>query len=203
MAAVSTPEFWERLYTIGGDGWDLKAASRPLVDFVSSTPPPRGRVAVPGCGRGHDARFLAAQGYDVTGFDFSPIAIREARALAARDRVVVRYEQRDIFTLAADHAHAFDGAWEYTCYCAIDPARRSEYVRLLASLVKPGGWLLACFFPVRHGGAGPPFPVSREEARHALSPAFRIERAFAPIRSVPRRQGQEQMVFARRTNGPA
>jgi hypothetical protein len=45
--------------------------------------------------------------------------------------------------------------------------------------------------------------VSREEARHALSPAFRIERAFAPIRSVPRRQGQEQMVFARRTNGPA
>ena len=78
----------------------------------------------------------------------------EARALAARDRVDVRYEQRDIFTLGVDHAHAFDGAWEYTCYCAIDPARRSEYVRLLASLVKPGGWLLACFFPVRHGGAG-------------------------------------------------
>jgi methyl halide transferase len=203
VAAVSSPDFWEHLYASGGDGWDLNAATRPLVDFVATTPPPRGRVAVPGCGRGHDARFLAAQGYDVTGFDFSPAAIRAARALAVRDNVEVRYEQRDIFSLAADHAHAFDGAWEYTCYCAIDPARRSDYIRLLASLVKPGGWLLACFFPIRHGGAGPPFPVSRDEVRRGLSPAFRIEREFAPIRSVPRRQGQERMVFARRTNGPA
>jgi SAM-dependent methyltransferase len=203
VAAVSSPDFWEDLYARGGDGWDLRRASAPLVDFVTTTPPPRGRVAVPGCGRGHDARYLASQGYAVTGFDFAPAAIREAQALAAAAAMPVTYVRRDIFSLAGDHAQAFDGAWEYTCYCAIDPARRAAYLRVLREIVKPGGWLLACFYPVRRGGAGPPFPVTKAQVRRLLAPAFRIERAFAPIRSVPNRQGQEWMVYARRTGAPA
>jgi hypothetical protein len=48
-------------------------------------PPPRGRVAVPGCGRGHDARFLASHGYETVGFDFAAPAVDEARRLAQRD----------------------------------------------------------------------------------------------------------------------
>ncbi len=203
MATVSSPDFWDDLYARGGDGWDLRRASAPLVDFVTTTPPPRGRVAVPGCGRGHDARHLASRGYEVTGFDFSSAAIRAAQALAAAASMPVTYVQRDIFSLARDHARAFDGAWEYTCYCAIDPARRADYVRVLGEIVKPGGWLLACFYPIRRGGAGPPFPVAKAQLRRLLAPAFRIERAFAPIRSVPHRQGQEWMVYARRTDAPA
>src|SRR5215470_5420925 len=202
MAAVSTPTFWDDLYARGGDGWDLRRPTGPLVDFVTSTPPPLGRVVVPGCGRGHDARYLASRGYAVTGIDFSTAAIRAARALAEAESAPVTYTQRDIFSLGHDHAHAFDGVWEYTCYCAIDPARRAEYVDVLATIVKPGGWLLACFFPVRGGGGGPPFPVARDEVRRLLAPVFRIERAFAPLRSVPRRLGQEWMVYARRTGGP-
>jgi methyl halide transferase len=198
MASVSSPEFWQDLYAHGGDGWDLHAPTRALVDFVAATPPPRGRVVVPGCGRGHDARLLAARGYQVTGVDFSEAALRDARALARRDGVDVEYEQRDIFSLGEDHAGRFDGAWEYTCYCAIDPARRGEYLDVLASIVKPGGWLLACFFPIREGGGGPPFPVSVAEVRRALPPAFEIEREFAPVASTARRQGQEWMVVARR-----
>jgi SAM-dependent methyltransferase len=203
VATVSSPDFWEDLYARGGDGWDLRRASAPLVDFVTTTPPPRGRVAVPGCGRGHDARYLASRGYEVTGFDFAPAAIREAQALAAAASTPVTYVRRDIFSLAGDHAQAFDGAWEYTCYCAIDPARRTAYIRILGEIVRPGGWLLACFYPVRRGGAGPPFPVTKAQVRRLLAPAFWIERAFAPIRSVPYRQGQEWMVYARRTDAPA
>jgi SAM-dependent methyltransferase len=203
MAAVSTPAFWDDLYARGGDGWDLRGASTPLVDFIAATPPPLGRVAVPGCGRGHDARYLASRGYEVTGFDFSTAAIREARALAAEDSVGVTYVQRDIFSLARDQAHAFDGVWEYTCYCAIDPARRPDYVEILAAIVRPGGWLLACFYPIRRGGGGPPFPVAQAEVRHLLAPAFRIEQAAAPPRSAVGRQGEEWMVYARRTDAPA
>jgi SAM-dependent methyltransferase len=198
VAAVSSPQFWEERYARGEDGWDLHVPTRGLVDFVTTTPPPRGRVIVPGCGRGHDARFLATHGHDVTGVDFSPAALRDARALARRDDVTVRYEERDIFSLGQDHASAFDGAWEYTCYCAIDPARRTEYLRMLAAVVRPGGWLLACFFPIRDGGGGPPFPVTIEEVRRGLPPAFQIEREFAPQPSAPSRRGQEWMVWARR-----
>jgi hypothetical protein len=110
--------------------------------------------------------------------------------------VEVAFEQRDIFSLGREYAHAFDGAWEYTCYCAIDPRRRDEYVRALATIVKPGGWLLACFFPLRGAPAGPPFPVSQAEVKRRLAPHFRVERAFAPVRSARGRQGREWMVLA-------
>ena len=199
MARVNRPEFWEGLYASGGDGWELGGPALPLVDFVAATPPPRGRVAVPGCGRGHDARFLAARGYEVTAIDFSTAAVTAARALIARDRVEVDLLQRDIFSLPLDHAHAFDGVWEYTCYCAIAPARRREYVDVLRAIIRPGGWLLACFFPLRAQTAGPPFKVSPAEVRRRLAPAFRIERAFPPLRSARGRQGREWMVLARRT----
>jgi SAM-dependent methyltransferase len=81
VASVSRPDFWDALYAAGGDGWELGAAAPPLVDVVERTPPPRGRVAVLGCGRGHDARLLAARGYEVVGYDFSTAAVEAARAL--------------------------------------------------------------------------------------------------------------------------
>jgi methyl halide transferase len=174
MARVNEPRFWEDAYARGGDGWDLASPTPALADFLATTPPPRGRVAVPGCGRGHDARLLARHGYDVTGFDFSPFAVDAARRLAARERVDARFEQRDVLTLGREYPHAFDGVWEYTCYCAIDPTRRAEYVDALAGTLRPGGWLLACFFPLRWLTAGPPFvacshPRSRSSARSRLA----------------------------------
>jgi SAM-dependent methyltransferase len=196
---VSTPEFWEDLYAHGGDGWELGRPAPSLVDFIETTPPERGSVAVPGCGRGHDARYLATRGYAVTGFDWAPAALDAARRLGARDGVAVAFEERDVFALGRDLPHAFDGVWEYTCFCAIDPARRAEYVRSLAGTLRPGGWLLACFVPLLALTAGPPFQVSMRDARRLLSPAFRIERAGPPLRSPRGRLGREWMVLARRT----
>ena len=199
MADVSAPTFWEDRYAEHADGWEMGVPHPSLVHLLETTAPPRGRVAVPGCGRGHDARLLARHGYDVVGFDFSPAALEAARALAKRDGVEVTFEQRDVFTLGRDQVNAFDGLWEYTCYCAIDPRRRREYVDTVATILKPGGWLLACFFPVRRGGAGPPFPVAKAEVRRLLAPRFRIEWAVPPPRPVVRRAGQEWMVLARKT----
>ncbi len=167
MASVNAADFWTDLYARGGDGWEIRQPAPPLVEFMDLTPPAPGRVAVPGCGRGHDVRFLARRGYSAVGFDFSAAAVAAAREL-----------------------------------CAIDPRRRAEYVRTMSAIVKPGGWLLACFFPLRRRAAGPPFPVSEREVRRLFAPAFRIERAYPP-RSVRARQGQEWMVLLRRVNAPA
>ncbi len=199
MARVNTVTFWEDAYARGGDGWELGRPAPPLVDFLDTTPPPLGRVAVPGCGRGHDARLLATRGYEAIGFDFAPAALAAARALAARDRVDVTFEDRDVFALGHQLPNAFDGVWEYTCFCAIDPARRAEYVQSLARTLRAGGWLLACFFPLRAVNAGPPFVVSEAEVRRLFAPTFTIERAFAPLRSARGRQGREWMVLARKT----
>jgi SAM-dependent methyltransferase len=199
MARVNDPRFWEDVYARGGDGWELGGPAPPLVDFFTTTTLDGRRVAVPGCGRGHDARFLASRGYEAVGFDFAEAPLTAARALAARAGSTARFEALDVFALGRAHPHAFDGVWEYTCFCAIDPARRAEYVASLAGAVRPGGWLLGCFFPLRGSPAGPPFPVSMDEVRRVLRPAFRIDRDFMPLRSVRGRQGREWMVLARRT----
>jgi len=169
---TSTPDFWEDVYARGGDGWELGRPAPPLVDILDTTPPPRGRVAVPGCGRGHDARLLAARGYDVTGFDFAPAALSQARALAAREGVAATFDGRDVFTLGRELPNA---------------------------TLRGGGWLLACFFPLRALTPGPPFVVSPAEVRRLLAPAFTIERAFDPLRSARGRQGREWVVLARKT----
>jgi len=196
---VSTAGFWDGLYAAAQDGWDLGGPAPALEDWLASGRFGGPRVAVPGAGRAHDARLLARHGYRVTAFDFSDAAVAEARRLAMADGVDIAVEQRDVFTLDRDHAGAFDGVWEYTCFCAIDPARREEYVQVLHAILRPGGLLLACFFPLREGGDGPPFPVSRADIDRALAGRFTVVRAGAPGRSAERRRELEWLVEARRT----
>lgn len=194
---VSEPAFWEDLYERREDGWELARPAPPLVDYLARKPPPRGRVAVLGCGRGHDCRLLAKAGYQVWGFDFAAQAIQEAKALAKQEGLDIVFEQRDIFDLVPEYRGFFDGIWEYTCFCAIDPARRGEYVKLVRELLKPEGWLLACFYPLREGTDGPPFPTSEDEVRRLFTPHFTFVEAWEPGTSVERRRGFEWVVLAR------
>src|SRR5262245_15748872 len=137
---VNDPGFWQHLYDQGADRWELGRASPSLEAHVTRQPLPPGVVAVPGCGRGHDARLLARLGHRVFGFDFVTDTIRTARELAKRDGTAVSFEERDVFGLASVYPAVFDGVWEYTCFCAIDPRRRPEYLDVLATILKPGGW---------------------------------------------------------------
>lgn len=218
LPPVSSSGFWEDLYAGGNDGWELGTPAPPLASWLARGgrfPPLRpgkapdgagslpsqgeaARIAVPGCGRGHDARLLAHHGYEVWGFDFAEAAVAEAQALARREAIPVIYERRDIFTLDADYRGFFDGVWEYTCFCAIDPARRAEYARLIHSILRPQGWLLACFYPLRDGTDGPPFPLSHSDIEQALARHFRIAEAGPPADSVERRRGLEWLVRAQR-----
>jgi SAM-dependent methyltransferase len=199
-APVSTSAFWEKLYAAGEDGWELGEPAPALVQRLEAGLPlaPGTRVAVPGAGRGHDARLLARRGYQVTGFDFAEAAVREARRLAEEEGVRVAFERRDVFSLAADYTEAFDAVWEYTCFCAIDPARRGEYVDVLHDVLRPGGLLVGCFYPLREGTDGPPFPVSREGIEADLAPRFDLLESAPPAASPERRRGLEWLILARR-----
>ena len=123
------------------------------------------------------------------------------RRLAAAEGVDPTFEARDVFTLGGRPMAASSTAvWEYTCFCAIDPARREEYARVLHAILRPGGLLLACFYPLREGTDGPPFPVSRDEIERVLAPRLRSSaRPMPPPRSVERRRGLEWLVLAERS----
>jgi SAM-dependent methyltransferase len=200
---VSAAAYWEGLYADRQDGWELGDAAPSLQSCLASDRSfaPGARVAVPGCGRGHDARLLARHGFAVTGFDFAEAAVAEARQLASREGLAANFERRDVFMLAKDYAGGFDAVWEYTCFCAIDPERRAEYTRALHDILKPGGILLACFYPLKEGTDGPPFPVSLPGIEAALEPFFRIIEAGPPPASPERRLGLEWLVRAERRAG--
>ncbi len=155
---------WDQRYREGSDRWELGRAAPPLEAFLRAdprSPPAAGPVLVPGCGRGHEAALLARLGHDVVGLDFSGEALREARRLHAETSPRLRWLQADLFDRkalaeAGLTAGSLAGVLEHTCFCAIDPGQRQDYLELVRQLLRPDGWLLGLFWCHRREG-GPPW----------------------------------------------
>ncbi len=105
--------------------------------MTSPNAPKSGKIAVIGCGQGHDALLFAQHGLEVTGFDFAPSAIASAQKLSQSQGISCEFLQGDIFDLDAEFPTSFDYVLEHTCLCAILPELRSKYVKIVHSLIKP------------------------------------------------------------------
>ena len=180
---------WNRRYIEGDTPWD-KGAAHPALGVALAQSALSGRVLVPGCGTGHDVRALAAEGLEVTGLDIAPLALEKARAhQPVGDE---QYFLGDLFALPAGFKQSFDGVFEHTCFCAIDPSRRVDYVTAIASVLKPGGRLLAVFFlDPDNDGHGPPFGCTTGEIDEIFAPHFRLLEEYAGIPTFPEREGRE------------
>jgi len=190
--------FWDNRYATGRDRWDIGQPAPPLVSFAPRLGKAAGRrLACLGCGRGNDALFFAELGWQVTGFDFSEVALLHAKERAASRGLKVDFQRRDLFTLGRDEEGVFDVVVEHTCFCAIDPARRSEYVSVVRGLLKPGGVFLGLFYAILPDD-GPPFPTSADELRRLFADGFEEEALFVPDNSVAERAGREILAVFRR-----
>jgi cyclopropane fatty-acyl-phospholipid synthase-like methyltransferase len=189
---VSTAKFWEGLYRDKQDGWDLGRAAPPLERFVAAHRAlvDGKRVLVVGCGRGHDARMLVRAGGHVTAIDFAQDAVDEARRIAQAEGVALDVQQADLFELRGQ----YDLVVEHTCFCAIDPTRRAEYVDTVARLVAPGGALLALFYAHNREG-GPPFGTTDAELDQLFLTKFSVEHRETPPDSLERRSGDERLLL--------
>jgi len=184
---------WEDHYRRGDMPWEKGAPSPGLVDLLAEEPV-RGRILVPGCGLGHDVRALAATADEVVGIDIAPSAVAAARAFPTVGRE--RYDLENLFALPPSWRGTFDGVWEHTCFCAIQPSQRPAYVEGVADALRPGGQLFAIFY-LDPGNAspdeGPPFEVSVAELDRLFLPRFTVEREWLPQRAYPGREGREWM----------
>ncbi len=191
------PTDWEALYQARDTRWDKGEPTPALVDFLREHPEfvaRGGTVAVPGCGRGHDARAWAKVGFHTKGFDFAPSAVTEASA-ADNDGVEVSFHQADFLT--GNPPHAFDWLFEHTLFCAIPPGRRDDYVRSVAQWVPPGGHYLAVNYLQPQDEFGPPFGATVGELITRFSPQFELVKHWVP-RSFPGRAGRERCFLWRR-----
>jgi SAM-dependent methyltransferase len=188
----ATPEFWDLRYGASFAPWDAGRVPARLREFAASRS--ARRALVPGCGSAHDVAFLAAAGWDVTGIDFSPEAVKAARAVLGP--FASRVREADFF--APIPGEPFDVVYERAFLCALPRRLWPDWAQRVAALLAPGG-LLAGFFFLAEGERGPPFPLhSQAELDALLASHFeRLEDRDVPD-SIPVFAGKERWQVWRR-----
>lgn len=193
-----TGDDWNRIYAEEArPGWDMDGPTPLIAELLEDLGAdarlaPGARIAVPGCGFGHDAAELARRGFRVTAFDVAPLAIEGARA---RHGDAVDWRLADWFT----QADTFDAVFDHTCFVAMEPARRAEYAEATRRALVPGGLWLGAAFHDTGDREGPPFAIAREAMGALIEAAgFRLRALQDAARSHPRRAGREFLWTAER-----
>lgn len=142
---------WDEIYEAGDhrDNWDRPDPAPELVELIEARGWPHGARALDlGCGTGSDARYLADNGFAVTGVDISEVAIREAAAQTPSD-VAIEWLQADACAVPVDDASqdlVADGA----CLHHFTREQWDDYAREVARILVPRGVLFVRGVSVKH-----------------------------------------------------
>jgi SAM-dependent methyltransferase len=133
---------WDERYQQGIAPWDTGRPDPALVIAVEVDALPRGTLLEVGCGTGTNARWLASQGYVVTGIDLSPTAIEAATSYEEGGGDVPRFA---VAGFLADDVRGgpFGAVWDRGCFHTQDtPEERDRFARRVADHLDDGGiWL--------------------------------------------------------------
>src|SRR5215211_690779 len=164
------------LYAIGFTPWEQMAEPQiagQIADLVArgeeGRHPPYGRALDLGCGSGIWAVSLAQRGWQVTGVDFVPKALRRARERAEQAAVEVEFVEGDVTKLAA--AGVGSGVQlllDFGCFHdeLSDEQRKEEGREATAAAVPGATLLLMSWKPGRRG------PLPRGASRDDIQAAF-------------------------------
>jgi 2-polyprenyl-3-methyl-5-hydroxy-6-metoxy-1,4-benzoquinol methylase len=183
-AADPSRERWNRRWA-GERAHASTAPSEFLIAETEALPP--GRALDVACGAGRNAVWLARRGWRVTGVDFSDVALRAARGLAASAGVEVEWIEADAVTWTPPR-----GAYDLVTvmYLQLPAAERRAALGHAAAAVAPGGTLLVVGHDrlnLTEGWGGPtqaevlftPDDVVSEIGGLVIESARRVRRAVA------------------------
>ena len=144
------------LHRLGSRGYDFmyrrgapwESGPRPeLVELIESGRIPPGRAIDLGCGTGADSIYLAAQGFEVTGVDLSPVAIEKAERQAAEVGRHPRFVTADLLALPEDIGGPFDFLFDGGTLDDIPPRLRPAVAEVITGLAAPRArFLMWCFY---------------------------------------------------------
>lgn len=198
MESVSRAEFWQQHYEQNSIKWDMGEISPPLKAYIDqlSESAKNQKVLVAGAGNAYEVGYLHEQGFtNVILVDFAPAPIKaftKRYPSFPKEHLICA----DFFELSPKD-YQFDWILEQTLFCAINPARRDDYVQQMATLLKPNGKLVGLLFDKDFGNDYPPFGGSAEEYRQRFTPYFDIETMKPCYNSHPARQGSELFIKMR------
>jgi SAM-dependent methyltransferase len=192
---------WDLRYAESGLLWSAEP-NRFLVAEVSKLAP--GRALDLACGEGRNAVWLARNGWDVTGVDFSEVAIAKAREVSRGAGVAAEWLVADLLDYEPPAA-AFDLV--AVLYLHVPEPDRAVILPRAAAALAPGGTFLLVGHDSRNlgrGYGGPKEPAvlyTPEEIVEHL-PGLEVERAELVERPVETPEGPrvalDALVRARR-----
>ena len=176
-------EDWDRRYDDVENLWATKP-NRFLVAEVSELT--AGRALDVACGEGQNAIWLASVGWDVTGVDFSEVAIGKANARAARDGIDAVFVCADLVEYEPARA-AYDLV--LVMYLHISSAQRRAVHEKAAAAVAPGGTFVLLGHDLANltdGVGGPKDPDLLYTAAEIAAelPGLELEKATTVLRDV-------------------
>lgn len=197
VPGLDTAQFWQDVYhTEGTPGWDLQKPAEALADMFPRIKLPKCRILVLGCGEGHDAALFAQAGHVVTAVDFSEEGLSRGKKLYGHLSNLT-FVKENIFNLPHEWNFSFDVIVEHTLFCAIPPEKRKDLVLIWKRLLHEEGQLMGVFFSMLKR-AGPPYGSSEWEIRELLKTHFQFLFWGRWRNSLPRRQGKELFVLAKK-----
>jgi 2-polyprenyl-3-methyl-5-hydroxy-6-metoxy-1,4-benzoquinol methylase len=176
-------EDWDKRYAAVENLW-ARRPNRFLVAEASELPP--GRALDLACGEGQNAIWLATLGWEVTGVDYSEVAIEKARSRAVRDGVAVDFVCGDLLEYEPAQG-AFDLV--LLLYFHIPSSERRLVLARAADGLAPGGTFVLVGHDLTNateGVGGPSDPdllVTPDEIAAEL-PGLEIEKAARVLRDV-------------------
>jgi 2-polyprenyl-3-methyl-5-hydroxy-6-metoxy-1,4-benzoquinol methylase len=166
---------WHQFYRnqpVEGMPWYFEALDPDLEGALSRHGVTSGKAVDIGAGPGTQAMALAERGYHVTGTDLAEAAVEGAAAKARERGLAVEFKVDDI--LHTGLGGPFDFAFDRGCFHVLPVSARADYVRIVAGLLRPGGYLfLKAFSRLQPGEIGP-FRFSPDEIKSIFGGAFEI-----------------------------
>jgi methyl halide transferase len=192
-------DFWQRRFEQQQTPWDRAAPGPQIAAWLADgTLHPGLRIAVPGCGSGHDVLALAQAGCEVTAIDYASAAIALTRDRLAAQGASAHLVQADV--LAWHPTAALDVVYEQTCWCALHPDHWAIYAAQLGAWLQPGGTLLLMAMQCRRDGAavgrieGPPYHMDINAVR-ALLPESLWDWSAPPYAAVAHPAGWTELAL--------
>ncbi len=138
-------EHWQGMYSkpLGDLPWEIEAPPKDLIEVIGKGLVSGDRVLDVACGTGNYSLYLAKQGLNVTGVDFSETAIEIANSRKEELGLPVEFivgNVLELTTLLPDEK--FDFILDYSTLHHIFPEDVAGYAAQFTSLLKPGGKLL-------------------------------------------------------------
>jgi len=184
--------FYRLAYAVGFKPWEQaseKEAARIAAMFdreQAEREPPYGKALDLGCGTGRHAVGLARRGWQVTGVDLVPKALRAARQRARAAGVDINFVNGDVTGLRnLAIGSGFNFVLDFGLFHGLNDAQRAAMGREVNAVTAPGATLLMIAWAP---GRRPPLPrgASRADIEAAFPGWTTIAEDAIPASALPR-----------------